>query len=400
MNDVNFSALSVAGLAAGLAAICVAMRAAVGARQIVRLTDVAPANEGDLPSVSLVVAARDEADHVSAALASWRAIDYPPLEIVVVDDRSTDGTGAAIAEASGGDARVRAVRVDDLPPGWLGKTHALATGAAGARGTLLLFTDADVHFRADALRRAVALVQARQLNHLAVLPAITSPSRAVRAMVAAFALFFLLFTRAWDVAHPRRRASIGIGAFTLVRASSYRRAGGHAAIRLRPDDDLQLGRLLKASGARCDVAVGHGLIAVDWYASVRELVRGLEKNSFAGANYNVFVAAAGVGLLCAHAALFMLPVFGEGAWRSGSALVCAALVAAGGAAARTVGLSSWYAVLQPAAALFFAWVQARATCLTLWRGGITWRGTFYPLKALREAAGPSGRGPSGGPSGS
>jgi hypothetical protein len=371
-----------------VALVLVAARAAVGAARLTRLLSVDLTASHARPTVSVVVAARNEEHHIGAALASLCRLDYPGLEFVVVDDRSTDRTGLLVARAAADDDRIRAVRVESLPPRWLGKTHALAAGAARATGDLILFTDADVHFRPDALTRAVALMTARDLDHLSVLPAITSPSAGVRAVVAGFALFFLLFTRAWDVHRPGSRASIGIGAFNLVRARAYRAAGGHLSIRMRPDDDLQLGRLLKARGARADVTVGAGAIAVDWYPSVADLVRGLEKNSFAGLNYRTGAAVASVIALCAHAALFALPLISGGGWRIGAAVVCAAFVVAGAAAAVTVGLSPWYAALQPAAALFFAWVQARATWLTLARGGISWRGTFYPLSELKGGAEP------------
>ncbi|MFS8071812.1 MAG: glycosyltransferase, partial [Byssovorax sp.] len=174
---------------AGGALVLAAARAAVGAARLTRLSAVDPTASHKWPTVSIVVAARDEERHIGGALASLCRLDYPSLEFVVVDDRSTDRTGLLIARAAAGDGRIRVVRVESLPPRWLGKTHALAAGAARAAGDVILFTDADVHFRPDALTRAVALMTTRNLDHLAVIPAITSPSAGVRAAVAGFALF-------------------------------------------------------------------------------------------------------------------------------------------------------------------------------------------------------------------
>ena len=144
-----------------------------------------------------------------------------------MDDRSTDATGAIADVAAASDRRVRAIHVAGLPDGWLGKNNALHLGASKAEGDILLFTDADVRLHPRAIAKAVAVMTAERLDHLSVLPTITSPSRGVRWHVGAFAIFFLLFTRAWRVAEPDSDASIGIGAFNMVRAGLYRAAGGH-----------------------------------------------------------------------------------------------------------------------------------------------------------------------------
>ena len=120
-------------------------------------------------------------------------------------------------------------------------------------------------------------------------------------------MFFLLFTRAWRVPDPSSRASIGIGAFNLVRASAYRAVGGHEQIRLRPDDDLMLGRVLKQHGFRAGLRTSGGTVNVDWYASLGELVRGVEKNTFAGLNYSALAAVASVSGLILHAGYFCFP---------------------------------------------------------------------------------------------
>ncbi len=240
----------------------------------------------------MVIAARQEAEHLRATLTALLAQSYPAFEVVLVNDRSTDATGSIADEMARADGRLQVVHVTSLPGGWLGKTHAMHAGAAQARGDYLLFTDGDVVFAPGTLTRAMRLVVQDNVDHLAVLPCITSPSRIVRWSVGAFSIFFLLFTRAWQVADPRSRASIGIGAFNLVRTSVYRAAGGHEPIRLRPDDDLRLGRLLKSRGATAAVWRSAGMVQVDWYPSVRALIHGMEKNSFAALDYRVGAAIA------------------------------------------------------------------------------------------------------------
>jgi Glycosyl transferase family 2 len=367
-------------LAASAALLLVA---GLGVRRLRWLADGAVSAGHRLSSVSIVVAARDEARHLEHALGSLLAQEYPALEVVVVDDRSGDRTGEIADAAAGRDPRVRVLHLTALPDGWLGKNYALERGAEVACGEFLLFTDADVVFAPDAVARAMQVMASERLDHLAVVPGITSPSRAVCWYVGAFSIFFLLFTRAWQAGDPRRSASIGVGAFNLVRRAHYRAAGGHHAIRMRPDDDLRLGRLLKRHGARAGVRLGPGSVEVDWYGSFGELVRGLEKNAFAGLDYSVPRTAAAVGAMVVQGASFLAPAFLTGPWRPAAIVALCVMVAAGTVGARAVGQRAGCAVLQPLAVLVFAWVQARATILTLVRGGISWRGTFYPLTLLK-----------------
>jgi glycosyltransferase involved in cell wall biosynthesis len=355
--------------------------AALGMRRIGRLTDSRDGVDG--PCVSVVLAARDEGPHLGATLDTLRAQTYASLEIVVVDDRSADATGAIADAAAAADPRIHVIHIESLAAGWLGKNYALQAGAARARGEFLLFTDADVRFSPRTVAHAVEIAEAEALDHLAALPTITSPSAAVRWSIGAFAMFFLLFTRAWRVPDPASRASIGIGAFNLVRASAYRAVGGHDRIRLRPDDDLMLGRLLKQQGFRAGLRISAGTVCVDWYASLGELVHGVEKNTFAGLNYSVVMALASVSGLILHAGYFLLPLVVTGPMRIVVAADIAVLLISGALAAGSIGQAGWTTMLQPIAALLFAAVQARATVLTLVRRGIFWRGTFYPLSELR-----------------
>jgi cellulose synthase/poly-beta-1,6-N-acetylglucosamine synthase-like glycosyltransferase len=357
--------------------------AGLGTRKLRRLADISDRPIDNPPFLSVVIAARHEAEHLRATLTALLAQSYPALEVVVVNDRSTDATGSIADEMACADGRLQVVHVTSLPGGWLGKTHAMHAGAAQARGDYVLFTDGDVVFASGTLTRAMRLVSQDNVDHLAVVPSITSPSTVVRWSVGAFSIFFLLFTRAWQVADPRSRASIGIGAFNLVRTSVYREAGGHEPIRLRPDDDLRLGRLLKSRGAKAAVWRSAGLVQVDWYPSVRALIHGMEKNCFAALDYGVGAAIASFISQLLYAAAFLIPLWMTGPLRAVVLLDLTVMIAASAAAARVVRQPVWSALLQPLVLPFMAWVQARAILLTLHRGGIVWRDTFYPLSELR-----------------
>lgn len=358
--------------------------AGLGTRKLRPLADISDRPIDNPPFLSVVIAARQEAGHLRATLTALLAQSYPALEVVLVNDRSTDSTGSIADEMARANNRLQVVHVMSLPGGWLGKTHAMQAGAARARGAYVLFTDGDVVFAPGTLTRAMRLVVQDNVDHLAVLPCITSPSRAVRWSVGAFSIFFLLFTRAWQVADPRSRASIGIGAFNLVRTSVYRAAGGHEPIRLRPDDDLRLGRLLKSRGATTAVWRSAGMVQVDWYPSVRGLIHGMEKNSFAALDYRVGAAVASFASQLLYAAAFLVPFWVSGPLRVIVILDLAVVIAASAAAARVVCQPGWTALLQPFVLPFMTWVQARAILLTLRRGGIVWRDTFYPLNELRR----------------
>src|SRR6478735_1320988 len=149
---------------ANVAIVAVAMFILVRGNRSIRFLRELPASlPSTPPRVSIIVAARNEETNVEAALESLLAQDYPDLELTVVDDRSSDATPAILARVQARDARLRVVRIDRLPAGWLGKNYALERGAAAASGDILVFADADVVMRADAVRRAVAHALAASL---------------------------------------------------------------------------------------------------------------------------------------------------------------------------------------------------------------------------------------------
>src|SRR4051794_32863197 len=184
------------------------------------------------PALSIVVPALNEAETVEPALRSLLALDYPRLEIIAVNDRSTDATGEILDRLAAEDARLRVVHVTDLPEGWLGKNHALHVGSAAASGEWLLFADADVVYAPDALRRAMALALARGSDHLVALPRILVEGFWEKTFVGFFMVMFSFRFRTWQAAWRRGYGYVGVGAFNMVRAAVYRALGGHAALRM------------------------------------------------------------------------------------------------------------------------------------------------------------------------
>ncbi|HET6231447.1 MAG TPA: glycosyltransferase family 2 protein [Longimicrobiaceae bacterium] len=374
-------------LAAATVVFLLAMTAelVLGGRKLRRMADVALPAPGELPTLSVVIAARNEERNLEEALRSVLALRWEGgAEVIVVDDRSTDATGAILDRMAATARRLRVVHVAELPAGWLGKNHALWHGAQEARGELLLFTDADVVMEPTAVQRAAAHLVRGGFDHVTAGPDVLMPGMLLRTFGVVFAVFFSLFSRPWKAADPRSRFHIGIGAFNLVRARAYREMGTHRAIAMRPDDDMKLGKLVKKHGFRQDFLIGAGMVSVEWYASLRELVNGLKKNGFAGVDYRLSMVWLAT---VAHTLLFVWPfvaLFATHGWTRGlnAAAVAIILVVFAGAA-RETRVPPWYGVIFPAAVLLFLYVVWNSTLATLLGGGIEWRGTHYPLAELK-----------------
>jgi glycosyltransferase involved in cell wall biosynthesis len=355
-----------------------------GRKRLQFLHHIAPSPFSVWPKVSIIIPACNEARHIRSALQSVLQQDYKNLEIIVINDRSTDDTGQILAALAAEYANFRLVTIAELPTGWLGKNHALYCGAQQATGELVLFTDADIVMTPDTLRRAVTFLTTQQLDHLAIFPELHMPTPLLEMVILAFGVFFSMHARPWKANDPRSEAHIGIGAFNLVRREAYWAVGGHAPIALRPDDDMKLGKLLKKNGYRQDVLFGRDLISVEWYANFHEMTVGLEKNSFAGVEYSLplVVFSILIQILFSVWPFVALGVTSGVLWVVNLAIVSVILWICG-SAARQHKFNFWYSLGFPISTLLFMYIFARATYLTLRQGGIYWRGTFYPLAALK-----------------
>lgn len=355
-----------------------------GNRRLKRLATLSAPAPAAWPRVSVVFAARNEAATIGAAVPTMLALDYPDLEVIAVNDRSEDDTGAQLDRLAAANPVLRVEHVSVLSDGWIGKNHALHRGAARATGEWILFTDADIHFEPAVLRRAVAHARAQTLDHLAAVPQLSEHGHRLGVCVNAFSVAFTAGIRPWRIPDPRSAAHGGVGAFNLVRASTYRKMGGHEPLRLRPDDDIKLGKLMKAGGFS-EFVLGAGAISVSWYATMGGMIRGLTKNAYAGADYRFWVPPLGavlvlLGYFWPVAALFVTagPV-----WRCYAGAV-ALMLAVGCDQPRFTGGRWWHGLFLPLGMAVFSYILLRSMAVTHWTGGITWRGTFYPLRELKR----------------
>jgi glycosyltransferase involved in cell wall biosynthesis len=355
---------------------------------IPRLGDFSPEPGEPQSLVSILVAARNEASSLPRALPTLVTQERANFEVVAVDDRSDDATGAILDDFAARDSHLRVVHVTELPAGWLGKPHALQMAYEKSSGEWLLFTDADVRFHPEAVARALRMVRERNLDHLTLVASLDMHGFWEHTALSYIALAFLLGIRPWLVDKPAAGSYMGIGAFQMVRRSAYEAAGGHRRLAMEVVDDMKLGKMVKRAGYRSNVGFAEGYVRLRWQEGLRNITRGLTKNMFAGMSFHVWKA---VGTFFAVLILSVLPfvalAFTHGLtfWlalaASVGAIVFNAAVLRGSGAESPV-----YGIAHPVGALVFAWIAMRSMVVTLWRGGIIWRDTFYPLDELRRGS--------------
>ena len=357
----------------------------IGVPSMPSINDVKPLEDSECPSVSVLFAARDEAEKMPHALQTFLTLDYPNYELIAVDDRSEDASGEILAKAAGVDARLRPVRIDTLPAGWLGKPHALQQAYEHSTGEWLVFTDADVHFAPDLLRRVIAVANAKKWDHMTLLGRAKMFTFGEKIAMTFFGLAMLVGTRPWRTSNPRSRVYTGVGAFQMVRRSAYEKLGTHRRLAMEVVDDMKLGKLAKQAGVRSGVATAGDAVSVHWHAGVGNMIRGTTKNFFATSGYKLWITSlqvSGLLLTCVFPVLALPFVHG---WARIFATIAVAvpLIAEIGV---TIEASTpvFYAFTYPIGALIFAWMLTNSTIVTLRQGGVVWRGTFYPLKDLKR----------------
>ncbi|MGC1619144.1 MAG: glycosyltransferase family 2 protein [Candidatus Acidiferrum sp.] len=361
------------------------LRSAYGATKLPWFKDFDLAPDAECPPVSLIFAARDEEEKLPAALATLAALDYPNLEIIAADDRSRDATGEILDGFAAAHPRFRVVHVSELASGWLGKPHALQKAYENSRGEWLLFTDADVRFKPDVLRRAMTLARQRNLDHLTAVCKVEMHGFWEKTLLTFFGLAFHLATDAYSVSNPNSRAYVGVGAFQLVRRSAYEAIGTHRRLAMEVVDDMKLGKLVKQGGFRSCVGIAQDFITVRWHAGARNVIRGVTKNFFAAFGYSIaFAAAALLGMFLLNVVPFVAVFAGHGWIRILAAIAVIVALCMHGTVDAANKVSPLYALTHPIGALLFCYMIARSVAVTLWQGGVTWRGTFYPLKELKR----------------
>jgi GT2 family glycosyltransferase len=345
--------------------------------------DLIPPDDA-VPSLTVVVPARNEAENIGAMLETLVLQQYSGLRVLAIDDRSTDKTRQIVDEfAERYPERVGAIHIDYLPEGWLGKTFALEVGTRNSASEYLLFTDADVLFSPSSLRRAMAFAAMTQADHAVVMPTPEVKGRGEGMLLSFLSVLGMWITRPWRVSDPQARHDvIGVGAFNLVRREAFEVLGGWEPQRLAVIEDVTLGRRMKAAGMRQRVAFGPDLVLVHWAKGARGIVRALTKNFFAAVNFRPLLM---LGACAAMLVLFLAPLAGLAWWPT--VLPALMMLCCIGASYRVMSehsqIDARYGWLYPVSVFVVAWAMVRSMLSVAARRGVMWRGTFYPLRELR-----------------
>lgn len=357
----------------------------IGFGKIKNLTLQPVLDNRHLPSISIILSLLNEEHNIENVITSLMSLDYPDFEVVAVNDRSTDKTAAILNMLAQKYPRLRVHNIESLPEGWFGKNHGLHVGSSFARGQWLLFTDADVTMQKDALLKMVSFAIENKLDHLTIHERHYHGRFWMKSMLLAVYVSYSMVVKPWRVKYAWSKRSVGRGACNLVNKKSYQQCGGHQAIALECLDDLKLGELLKKSKLRQDVADAYDLVEFKWYTSLREVVAGLEKNSFAFFNYNAVVAS----LVSMATLLFyiwpIIAVFAcSGVLQELNFLNIILTFSLTAIVAKHYRLKKFYALFYAFGICILLYTIWKSMTATYKNKGVIWRGTHYPLAILRN----------------
>lgn len=346
---------------------------------------------GGQPHVSVIMPARNEGAMIAEAVRSVLSTQLVTFELILVDDRSTDNTGKVMDQAAATDTRVRVIHIAELPPGWLGKNHAMHTAAQNAAGKFLLFTDGDILYQPETIAAAVEYAEREQLQHLCLLPRMIPGSLIENVLTTFFGMCFAIGMQLHLIRTRFPLSYAGVGAFNMIGADFYRQCGGHLPIRMDVLDDVKLGKLAKRSGGSSDFLLAEDWLSVRWQPSLWGVVCGLEKNGFASLNYSMLQ----IGLVTVlFTLIFVLPfavpaaaIAGILTWETAAGFTATAIL--------WHLLFLWLVAPLPQGLLMVPcflvgpWLMAfaywRSAVITLRQGGVRWRDSFYSLAELRNS---------------
>ncbi len=348
---------------------------------------------GPPPSVTILIPAKDEGQRIRDCLESALNQDYPNFDVIAVDDRSEDDTGAVMDELAAADPRLKAIHITQPPAsGWTGKNNALAIGVREASGEWLLFVDSDVILQPAALSVAMGVVLRKNFDLLSLLPNLESHSiwESMLIPLAGAATSSICLISLTNSAASR--VAFANGQFLFIRREAYEAFGGHTTVRDRFCEDIEIARQLKARGFRPRISWGSDYAAVRMYSSLPAIFRGWSRIFYAGANGSPWGPLAAVASLvfCAFSAYFALFWGLWRNWHAGGGFAGHAAAVWLAAAALHLGLMTHYlariytwsgnsrrhALLFPVAGPMLAMILLRGVRMCFTRK-VEWRGTAY-----------------------
>lgn len=351
------------------------------------------------PKVSIIVPARNEGKNVNRSLRTLLYLGYSNYEVIGVDDRSTDNTGEEMERVVAwcrnvektcksvvAPAPIRDIlHIKELPDGWMGKQHAMWLAANEAKGEWMLFTDADVSFRSDVIRRAIAYAETARTDHLVLFPSHELTGLGEKIFMSAFQILFALGHRPWKCADPESDDFMGLGPFNLIRRSAYEQVGTWEALKMEVIEDMKLGKLVKKHRLSQRCVFGPGLLPWTWGKGATGISRNLTKNMF---SLLQFRWGKSIGALLLLLAINFIPLAGA-IWAPGwakapyfVALACIAAIHWG--MGRRTPAPGWTFFFYPIGTLMIAFTLVRSMVHAAVNKGVVWRGTQYSLEELRK----------------
>ncbi len=373
-------------IAVGIFSLLAALRNVAVLRY--RLVPPLAGDGGDQEGVSVIIPARNEEANIRDCVQSVLAQEYRPLQIIVVNDNSSDATGPILAEMAAEHAKLEVVSGEPLPPGWVGKNHAITQGMARAGGQWVVFLDADARMSPEAVGRAVAMVRQKDLAMVSFFPRHSLCSfweKVVQPVVLGVVFAGAPPSLTED---PKDPAAGAFGQFILFRRSAYESIGGHEAVKGEVLEDWPMAQKIKAMGLRVGLADGQDLVQVRMYTSLSGLWEGWSKNVFHGVGKKLYLLVAvlvfvfvmgiwpvllmvwallvallglpGLALPAVAGAFQLVVTLGYGAWVN-----------------RRMGLPAIYVLGFPLGAAVFMGILLNSAYRVLSGRGVTWKGRTY-----------------------
>lgn len=355
-----------------------------------QLDDAPPVDgkTGRLPTVLVIVPARNEEPNIEACVRSVLAQDYPALTMRVIDDHSTDQTAAIVRRLAATDARLSLLHAPDLPPGWFGKPHALHAATREVDADYLLFIDADVRLEKTAVSKSVAVAEKEQSALLTLVPTLVAESFWERAIQPVVGMILFALLDPTKVRSPESSVATVYGPYLMFRRTAYQSIGGHAAVATEVVDDLRMAQIIKGAGLRLSYVHGTDVLYLRMYDSLRAIVNGWKKNFHVALGSALWLAPIGALLLALVFAGPLLFLVGSlvayavsGAAWTGSLLGASVLCYGADLVAR-VSLSRYYGITlrgsRSIGGLAVAYILLASSYQAALGKPVTWRGRAYP----------------------
>ncbi len=353
------------------------------------------------PLASILIPAKDEEARMRACLQSALDQDYPNFELIAIDDRSTDRTGAIMDEMAAADPRLKVLHIQpgSLGPGWTGKNNALFQGTKIASGKWLLFVDSDVLLQKNALSKCLSTSIYKKYDLFSLLPGLEAHKMSERVLIplcsmVATAMYLGLFINS----DKRAKSAFANGQFLMTTREAYDGIGGHETVKDRMCEDTEIARLMMGQGRRVRVAIGNELCAVRMYDGYKNIVKGWSRIYYA-ARVGKFrhIVGAMIGLLIMGFPVYPALVYGivrllhphgnllDDGWMTAAAIHFSLLTLCLGYQYR-LSQNSWLnAFLFPISGpiTFYILYKGLMMCITK---KVEWRGTSYTHKMAENLA--------------